>query len=45
MTEGRSQSISAVDSSGSRNGQGADDHDQSYCFSWRPPSGDLGAVG
>jgi len=38
MTEGRSQSISAVDSSGSQDGQGAGDHDQPYRFGWRPRS-------
>jgi len=38
MTEGRSQSISAVDSSGSQDGQGAADHDQPYRFGWRPRS-------
>jgi hypothetical protein len=38
MTEGRSQSISAVDSSGSQDGHGAGDHDQPYRFGWRPRS-------
>jgi hypothetical protein len=38
MTEGRSQSISAVDSSGSQDGLGAGDHDQPYRFGWRPRS-------
>jgi len=44
MTEGRSQSISAVDSSGSHDGQGAGDQDQPYRFGWRPRSAGLTAA-
>jgi hypothetical protein len=39
MTERPSQSISGFDSCGTRDGDGAGDHDQPYCFGWRPRSG------